>query len=109
MQRPIEALVLVAFLLSPAGAAPDDQDHDEAWEARETGEILPLSEILERVQGEFDGKLLEVDLEKEDGRLVYEIELLTPQGNVIEATLDGRTGKLLGVEGRGIEAARKRR
>ena len=55
----------------------------------------------------FDGRLVEVELENDDGRTVYEIELLTKQGSVIELTYDARTGRFLEAEGKGVSAARK--
>jgi uncharacterized membrane protein YkoI len=98
------ALIVTLGLVSPAAA---DDDHERARRAVEAGEAMPLTRILERVEADFAGQLLEVELEKDDGRWVYEIELLTPQGNVIELTYDARSGALLETEGRGVAAARK--
>jgi hypothetical protein len=98
----IAAFLTVGALAFGGGSA---RDHERV----ETGEILPLSKILAVVEQAFEGRLIEVELEDEDGTLVYEIEILAPQGNVIEVTVDARDAKILEVEGRGIEAARKKR
>jgi uncharacterized membrane protein YkoI len=102
----IAAFLTVGALAFGGGSA---RDHERARRAVETGEILPLSKILAVVEQAFEGRLIEVELEDEDGTLVYEIEILAPQGNVIEVTVDARDAKILEVEGRGIEAARKKR
>lgn len=94
-------------ILAAAGAA--DDDHEAARAALQRGETMPLSRLLALVEAEFDGRLVEVELEREDGRLVYEVEILTPAGRLIELTYDARTGALLEAEGAGVEAARRRR
>ncbi len=73
-------------------------DHDEAREAVERGEALPLSEILRIVRRVEPGEVIEVEFERDDGRLEYEIEVLTPSGRVRKVTLDARTGAILETE-----------
>lgn len=92
-------LLLLALLALPTAVIPSD-DHSEARRAVERGELKPLSEILARIEKEFDGRVLEVALDRHrDNRLVYEIELLTPDGRVLELRYDGRTGERLSVRG----------
>lgn len=97
----------VLLALSLAWPAAADDDHERARRAVEAGEAMPLASIMERVDADFAGQLVEVELDKDDGRWVYEIELLTPQGHVIELTYDARTGTLVETEGPGVAAARK--
>ena len=73
-------------------------DHDDAREAYEHGEALPLSRILPLALRAVPGEVLEVELEREHGYLVYEIELLAHNGRVRKVTLDARTGAVLSVE-----------
>lgn len=73
-------------------------DHDEARHALEDGEALPLSQILPLAIRAIPGEVLEVELEREHGRLVYEIEILARSGRVRKVILDARTGAVLGVE-----------
>lgn len=81
------------LLFSAAGLA--DDDHLEARRLVETGSILPLESILDRVQAQRPGRILEVELEREDGRYIYEIELLDQSGQVWELELDAVTGETL--------------
>lgn len=91
--------MLVLLMAAPTAVLPSD-DHEAARRAVERGELKPLSEILARIEKEFDGRVLEVELERHrENRLVYEIELLTPDGRVLEIRYDGRTGERLSVRG----------
>ena len=95
----IACAVLTA--LAPAQArARGAQDHDRARRALEAGEILPLRTILERVAVEHPGRVLEVELEREDGRWVYEIKLLRAGGSLIRLEVDARDGATLGLKER---------
>ena len=55
------AALCVAFLVlgSQAGVAGDD--HDRARQALEAGEVLPLRSILERVERDYPGQVLDVE------------------------------------------------
>lgn len=72
-----------------------DSDHNEALRLREAGDILPLETILEKLRPQYDGKILEVELERESGRVVYEVEILAADGVVHELYIDARTGRVL--------------
>lgn len=81
----------LALQLSTGAAS----DHGKALELREAGEILPLEVIIDKARAAQAGQMLEAELEREHGRLVYEIELLGEDGNYYELYLDARTGELL--------------
>lgn len=72
-----------------------DNDEHTVRQLRETGEILPLETILQKIQAAHPGKVLEVELEEKQSRLVYEIELLDSHGKVWELQVDPRSGDLL--------------
>lgn len=110
------ALTAVAGLLLALGTANADSfDSDRARQAVLEGRIVPLGEILRKVEESFSGEILEVQLEDEGnepehrgrGKIVYEIKLLTPQGNVLKLQFDARTKELLKIKGRGADAARR--
>ena len=91
------ALCLGLAATWPARAG-DDHDHDRARQALAAGEILPLQAILDRVGRE--GQIMEVELERHDGRWIYEIKLLRGDGSLAKLKLDARNGKPLGSEER---------
>jgi len=87
------ALPLALLLCSLASA--DDLDHEEAMALRQSGEIVALEQVLGEAMSRHPGaRLLEVELEREHGQLIYEIELLTTAGVVRELTFDARSGQL---------------
>ncbi len=75
---------------------PSDQDHARAAVAR--GEILGLTQILQIVSARHPGQVVEVEFEEDDGIHIYEIELLTNDGRLIEVAVDAATGRILEVE-----------
>ncbi|KPK38517.1 MAG: hypothetical protein AMJ69_08245 [Gammaproteobacteria bacterium SG8_47] len=75
-----------------------DSDHDAARTLVEAGEILPLEAILSKAQGEYAGRVLEVELESKGRRRIYEIELIDEQGVVRELEYDAHSGELLRVK-----------
>ena len=83
---------------------PDERergrDHDRARTAVQAGEALPLNAVLERLQRTHPGRVLEVELERDDGRWVYEIKLLQPDGGLLKLELDARTAQVLEVKRR---------
>lgn len=89
-------LILCAVLF--AGAAIADDDHERAREALARGEILPLTEILERVQAQYPGQVLETEFDREWLRYYYELTVLTDNGYVLEIEVDAATGEIIEVE-----------
>lgn len=91
----LTGVLLVAFLLIQGTAVQADSDHDDARRLRDSGDILSLELILEKLRESHPGKILEVELETESGHLVYEIEMLSDDGIVRELIIDAKTGELL--------------
>ncbi len=88
-------LVLVA---SPAQAHDDDdheRDHDRVRRSVLAGEIVPLTTILDRVDREFGGEVIETELEGHHGRPVYEIKLIGRDGRMRKLLYDATDGTLL--------------
>ena len=51
--------------------------------------------VLERLEREHPGQVMEVELEQEEGRWIYEVKLLQPQGQLVKLKLDARTGAVV--------------
>ncbi len=86
-------LCLAAVLAWPLAQA--DSDHDRARNAVQAGQVLPLKTVLERLEREHPGQVLEVELEQEDGRWVYEVKLLQAGGRLVKLELDAASGEWL--------------
>ncbi len=91
----VRVLPVILMLLNPLQSALADDDYIEARLLLESGEILPLEVILKNVRQAFPGKILELELEKEDSEIVYEMEILGDDGVIREVYIDARSGEIL--------------
>lgn len=89
-------ITLLATLLTTGMAWAGD--HERARSLLEQGKILSLSEIMNQTRSQFPGKVLEVELEEEDGLIVYKIEFLDVNDVVMEMLINAQTGELISVE-----------
>jgi uncharacterized membrane protein YkoI len=91
-------LILISFSLVVSASLYADDDHEQARRLVESGEILSLQEILDKVREIEPGKVLEVELEKKKNKMIYEIELLNTEGLVLELKFDAKSGQHLSTE-----------
>jgi uncharacterized membrane protein YkoI len=100
----LRALATAFALGIAAGASPEawarrPGDHDRARAAVQSGEVLPLSTVLQRLRHTHPGQLLEAELEDDKhGGWIYEIKLLQADGHLLKLELDARTAQLLKVK-----------
>lgn len=85
-----------AVLLSPLMAAgepepADDSQQNEAREAVRQGLVRPLEQVLTEVRKIIKGDIVEIEFEKDDGRFIYEIEYVDPDGHLMEIKIDAKT------------------
>lgn len=93
---------LAPFMLAESG-------HDRAKDAVRSGKVKPFRQVLGNIQSRYNGRLSDVRLEERGrGAWTYHVKWLTPQGNILVFTVNARTGRIMGVRGRGAGAARKR-
>ena len=59
------------------------------------GKILPLQQILDKYQAEFQGTLLDLEVEKKHGMIQYEMEFMLDNGRVIELKVNAANGALI--------------
>lgn len=89
--------LLTLFLILPLIARADQDDNERARQALERGEARPLRAILESVEQELDGRIVEIEFEVRDGRYVYEFEYIAPDGRLLEALVDAKSGRVLSI------------
>ncbi len=101
---------LLAGLLVQLAALPAtaEEHWQELHEAVREERVVALPEILDWLEARYAGQVLEVELERDNGRLVYEIEMLGPQGQKVEFEFDAESGELIGMEGVRIDAMRRK-
>ena len=100
--RPIAlALLLVAWWsvvdADPGGPewADDDRSHDRARRAVERGAVLPVTELLRRLQERYPGDVVATEYEFEFERWVYEFKVIDDDGHLHKVHLDAATGRVV--------------
>lgn len=100
----ISALLRLGLALALLGAgfsqAGEESDHDRARQALAAGEIMPLRAILEGVEREHPGQIMEVELERRKEGWRYEVKLLRAGGTLEKLLIDARDGRVLGSKGK---------
>jgi uncharacterized membrane protein YkoI len=84
----------VAISLTISGSAlPAAADPlDELFYPTDSNGVLPIERILDQARASVPGTILEVELEHEHGRLIYEVLVLTSDNKKVEIEYDARTG-----------------
>lgn len=91
----MRALALVAAVLLSAGPVRAERPHHDAVRhAVESKEILSLSAILDLVRGKLPGEIAGVEIERKNGRWLYEFRVVDSQGRLFEVYVDARTGEI---------------
>ncbi|WP_100638749.1 PepSY domain-containing protein [Marinobacter salexigens] len=108
---PTAACIAAAFAIALCLAVPVPASADDDWrklhEEVQAGRIKPLGDILDSLLRDWDGQVIDVEFEEDDGQRLYEIELLGSEGQVVEFEVDAVTGELLGIEGTNINGMRR--
>jgi len=98
--RRLTIALLAALLAAGSSAGIAGDDHDRARRAREAGEVLPLRSILERVERDYPGQVIDVELEREREkgveRWIYELKILRTGGSLVKLKVDARDGSIIG-------------
>lgn len=91
------ALGLSALLMATGPVSARDRgDHERAREAVMSGQILPLSTVLQKLEREQAGQVLEIELEPSADRWIYEVKLLQASGQLLRLEVDAATGEVIG-------------
>jgi len=90
-----------------ANAAPANNDHRAIYQLVQQGQIVPLEDILKVLEKAFYGDIIEIELERDDGVYIYEIEMLGPNGQKVEFEFLASSGELLEMEGKRVHEMRK--
>ena len=81
-----------------------ESDHEKAIRAVNEGEILPLDEILNKVQNNFNGRIISINLKDNEKGLfgwVYDIMIIDIENNVKQLRVDAGTSTILSVKSGG--------
>lgn len=87
-------LVMAVGMINPACAGDDISDLQvRKWVA--AGKIMSFVDIYALNSSRLEGRLLDLEIEQEDERIIYEVEVLRDDGEVREFHIDATTGTVL--------------
>ena len=103
MTRSVKMLMLIALGLTPVTMLLADSDWRSLHGDVQAGKLVSLGSVLDWLDRHYIGSVIEVELERDDGRALYEIEMIGPQGQLVEFEFDAVNGELISIEGVGIQ------
>lgn len=86
------AMVACTFNLARADS---DYDPERLQQLINSKQLIPLEQLLDTHQELLSGRVVDVELEREHKRWIYEIKVLKENGKRREFYFDGATGALL--------------
>ncbi|MBD3649171.1 MAG: PepSY domain-containing protein [Pseudomonadales bacterium] len=87
------AAIIGATSLSAVTSNADRSHQIKRWADQEG--VKPLEEIMEMNRKRFDGRIIDMEVEEEHGRIIYEVEYIDHEGVIREVHIDARTGEWL--------------
>lgn len=100
MKKTLATLVLASFLVAPLPALAQGKwgnsfTADEARNARDKGDVVPLRDIFRRLKAKHGGYQVDANLYNRERGQVYVIDWMTEKGERIRVTVDAKTGRTL--------------
>ncbi len=83
----------------PGASAHEVHDEDQARQALENGEIVPLDRVMAWLGDAVPGEVSAVELERENEIWIYEFKVIAPDGRMLYVRVNAKTGQLIGKSG----------
>ncbi|WP_420378207.1 PepSY domain-containing protein [Vibrio scophthalmi] len=83
-----------------------DGDQDEVYRAVQNGDIRPFSEMYAAVERDLHGRIIQVELDQDDGIWIYELKL-NQNNNIIKVEYNAASLEMLEIKGRHFRDALK--
>lgn len=94
--------LLAAGALADSGAAYGGEKKGKAEMA--AAAKVTIDQAIKTASEKVSGKVIEAELEKKHGKLVWEVEVVTAENKVMEVHIDAETGAVIDVEEEGAGA-----
>ena len=100
MKKMLAILLVTALAAAPLpvmaqGKHGNSFSADEARNARDKGDVIPLRDIFRRLKNRYGGYQVDANLYNRGGGQVYVIDWMTDKGERIQVTVDAKTGRIL--------------
>ncbi|MEL6324871.1 MAG: PepSY domain-containing protein [Pseudomonadota bacterium] len=103
MKKVIFILAVMAAAVAPVSMAQNwgqSFSPNQARDARQSGDIVPLRDIIRRLQRQHGGRYLDANLySKSGGGSEYHIDWLTEDGRKVVFVVDARSGRVTSTRG----------
>jgi len=108
----ITALAIGTMLVLNGPAWSDDKGKGKKDESKETVEMaakakVTIDEAIKTASEKVPGKVVEAELEKKHGTLVWEVEVVTAENKLMEVHIDAESGAVIDVKEEKAEKAMK--
>ena len=108
----VMALAIGAVLVLNGPAWSDQKGKGKKDESKETVEMaakakMTIDQAIKTASEKVPGKVVEAELEKKHGTLVWEVEVVTAENKVMEVHIDAESGAVIDVEEEKAEKAMK--
>lgn len=89
--------VVFAVLGNPVAWAGSDRDndHDQALEAYEHGEIRSLADIMRALHKKVGGQVVDVTLDHTGGQWTYVLTVITDAGKRVQLSVDAKSMEII--------------
>lgn len=88
------------LLALPSGHA-GERDHELARQALQQGKVLPLRTVLDQAERDYQGQVIKVEFEHDDGQFVYELRVLQSSGQLLKLKINAVNGQVIKVSRKG--------
>jgi len=88
------ALAALPTIMAPSATRADESERDAVRHAVQRGEIRSLADILAAVRGNLPGEVVGVEVERKDGRWLYEFRVVDDKGRLFEVYVDAKTATI---------------
>ncbi|RDH42222.1 PepSY domain-containing protein [Zooshikella ganghwensis] len=92
------SLCFTCLCLAISVHSDENLSPEQAQDLQKKGIILPFNQLLAIARQQHPGKLLDAELEYDDGFYEYEFKILDEQGIIWEIELNAQTGEITEVE-----------
>lgn len=89
------ALTLSALPMTAVAQLGNSFTADEARNARDKGDVVPLRNIFRKLERQHGGYQVDANLFNQNGKQVYVIDWMTGKGERVRFTVDAKSGRVI--------------
>ena len=94
LSGPAAAFAIAAVLAAVVPGPLRADERDDMRHAVEQGEIRSLTDILAALRGKLPGEIAGVEVERKNGRWLYEFRVVDDKGRLFEVYVDAKTATI---------------